>query len=180
MTDPRVERSTAAVREAALAELATVGYGRLSIDGIAKRAGVARTTIYRHWPDLPSLVLDALQSLHRQPPPDEATTPRDRVRQILVHLTEAMRDPFASALQAALVDAGERDPRLAELQYRLNDRRRGALTAAVAAAHPEVDAELAATALAGAVMYRRFAAGRPFEEGDVDDLVEAVLGPAPQ
>jgi AcrR family transcriptional regulator len=52
-----------ALREAALALLAEVGYDRLTMDAVAARAGAAKTTIYRRWRDKAELVVDALNSL---------------------------------------------------------------------------------------------------------------------
>ncbi len=48
------------VMEATLEELARQGYGSLSIEDVAVRAGVAKTTVYRRWPTKPELVLAAL------------------------------------------------------------------------------------------------------------------------
>ena len=59
-TDPRVVRSRRAVLDAALGELADRGYGAFAIDGVAARAGVARSTIYRLWPDRTALIADAI------------------------------------------------------------------------------------------------------------------------
>ena len=50
----------AAVLAATLAELADTGYAALSIENIARRAGVHKTTIYRRWADRESLVADVL------------------------------------------------------------------------------------------------------------------------
>jgi AcrR family transcriptional regulator len=50
-TDPRIERSRLVIRRAALDELGQVGYGAFAIESVAARAGVAKSTIYRHWPD---------------------------------------------------------------------------------------------------------------------------------
>ena len=50
----------AAVLEATMAELAESGYAALTIDNVARRAGVHKTTIYRRWPDRESLVADVL------------------------------------------------------------------------------------------------------------------------
>ena len=41
--------NTTAIRGAVLEELAAVGYGRLSIEAVARRAGVSKTAIYRRW-----------------------------------------------------------------------------------------------------------------------------------
>lgn len=49
-----------AIIEATLAGLAEVGYDRLSIEGIADRAHIAKTTIYRRWPSKAHLVVDVI------------------------------------------------------------------------------------------------------------------------
>jgi len=48
-----------AILQAAWDELLQVGYGRLTYDGVARRALTSRTVIYRRWPTLGSLVDDA-------------------------------------------------------------------------------------------------------------------------
>ena len=50
----------AAVLDATLAELAEAGYAALTIEGIARRAGVHKTTVYRRWKDRETLVADVL------------------------------------------------------------------------------------------------------------------------
>src|SRR5262249_24075462 len=49
------------VLEATLEELSDKGYGALSIEDVAARAGVAKTTIYRRWPAKADLALDAMR-----------------------------------------------------------------------------------------------------------------------
>lgn len=44
------------VLDAAMVELARSGYGGLRMEGVASRAGVNKTTIYRRWPDRPALI----------------------------------------------------------------------------------------------------------------------------
>lgn len=183
-TDPRVERSRAAVLAAALEELAERGYGAFTIDGVARRCGVARSTIYRHWGDRTTLVSEAMEVLNVQPGPrtpgDES--PRERVAALVGHLARAMRgSPVADCLPA-LIDGAERDPAVRRLHHGYNERRRSALTQAVADAldagvvHPDVVPELAAQALAGAVIYRRLMTPRPLSDAEVGALVDTVLG----
>ena len=54
-----------ALREAALALLADVGYDRLTLEAVAARARAGKTTIYRRWPGKAELVVDALVSAKR-------------------------------------------------------------------------------------------------------------------
>ena len=74
--DPRVRRSRDRVLTAALAELAERGYGGFTIDGVASRAGVARSTIYRLGHDRLSLVAAAMDLLNVQPTADPAARKR--------------------------------------------------------------------------------------------------------
>lgn len=51
----------AALRQAALATLAEVGYDRLTMDAVAARAHAGKSTIYRRWPGKAELIVDALE-----------------------------------------------------------------------------------------------------------------------
>src|SRR6202451_3503036 len=63
-----------ALRDAALALLAEIGYDRLTIDSVAARAHASKATIYRRWPGKAELVVDALTSLKGAPlVPDTGT-----------------------------------------------------------------------------------------------------------
>ena len=70
--DSRVQRTQHVVRTAALHQLAEHGFAGLTIDAVARRAGVARTTIYRHWASPVAIAIDALEALNRRPGPDLA------------------------------------------------------------------------------------------------------------
>lgn len=182
--DPRVERSRSAVRQATLAELGERGWSGLTIESVAARAGVARSTIYRHWPDRLALVTDALEVLNRQPIPTLSDRePRARVRTLLAHLAAALADPALSACVAALIQAGGQHPEVREFLHGYSARRGRALVEAVAAGVRAGDfpgttePELAAQALSGAIFYRRFMTGEPFQAERVDELVDLVLGP---
>src|SRR5215207_5169831 len=58
---PRDPRRDAAIRDAALALLADVGYERMTVDAIAAAAGVSKPTIYRRWAGKHELVADAIR-----------------------------------------------------------------------------------------------------------------------
>jgi TetR/AcrR family transcriptional regulator of autoinduction and epiphytic fitness len=173
--DARVERSIRVIREAAISVLARSGWGGFTIEAVAAEAGVARTTVYRHWPDKLSLLVDALEHHSTQPPADETAPGRARVVALLRHLAEAMADPKRSPIVPALIDAAERDVTLRRLQRKFTERRRKALTAALADSGVE-DPDLVAMALSGAVIYCRVMIGRPFDPARTEELVTSVIG----
>src|SRR5262249_31872929 len=69
----------AAVLAATLAELAARGSAALTVDDVARRAGVHKTTVYRRWNDRESLVADALTDLAAAdvPVPDTGSVETD-------------------------------------------------------------------------------------------------------
>src|SRR5439155_5233477 len=81
--DPRIERSRRVILEAALEELGVVGYGALTIEAVAARAGVGKSTIYRHWSGKLDLVEDAFRTLKAQALIPESGTLRERVTAFL-------------------------------------------------------------------------------------------------
>ncbi len=69
--DPRVARSRAKVLEAATALLVEHGARGVTVDAVTERCGVAKSTLYRHWPSRTALLVDVLRSnIPRLPDPD--------------------------------------------------------------------------------------------------------------
>ena len=66
-TRRRAAEVEAAVSDAVIAELAEVGFGRLTFDAVAERAGTGKSPLYRRWPDTTSLVIDVLDRLRVDP-----------------------------------------------------------------------------------------------------------------
>ena len=182
--DPRIERSRQVVLLAALGELGEAGYGAFTIESVAARAGVAKSTIYRHWPDKISLIGDAFEASHEHAVPSVAgLTARESLQRLLRHVAEVVVDSTFSSCIPALIEGAERDPRLREFRHRYSAVRRQSLTALIAqgAADGEfratADPELAAQALLGPIFYQRLMTSEPFDPNQVGDLIDIVLGP---
>jgi TetR/AcrR family transcriptional regulator, regulator of autoinduction and epiphytic fitness len=181
--DPRVERSRLVIRRAALEELGAAGYGAFTIESVAARARVAKSTIYRHWPDKLALIADALETFHEQMVPStETSPPRQRVEQLIRHVAEIVVHSTFSACIPALIDGAERDPRVREFHHRYSAERRQALTGVIAEGIAAgdfpacLDPELATLALLGPIFYRRLMTSEPFDPEQTGELVRTVLG----
>ena len=117
--DPRVERSRALILTAAVAELAEVGYGGVTIEAVAARAGVGKSTIYRHWNDKLELIADAFETFHERMVPDLGERPpRECIAILLGHVAEVVVDSTFSRCIPALIEGAERDPRLRAFHHR--------------------------------------------------------------
>jgi AcrR family transcriptional regulator len=173
------------VHQAALDELGEVGYGGFTIESVAARAGVAKSTIYRHWPDKLALIGDAFETAHEQMvPTPEAGTAVERVTCLTRHVAEVLVDSTFSRCIPALIEGAARDERLREFHYRYSALRRQALTAVIQDGvdtgefREDVDADLVAQTLLGALFYRRLMSDQPLDPAHADDVVKIVLGPA--
>lgn len=111
----RTARTRTAVLEATIDQLTETGYAGLSVDAVARRAGVHKATLYRRWGTVDGLLLDALTLFadRAAPMPDTGTLDgdlRDIARSALAMLT----DRAGQALVRAIVSAGH-DGQIAEV-----------------------------------------------------------------
>lgn len=104
---PRSVKSDRAILQATLELLAEVGFEALSIEGIAARAGVGKTTIYRRYSSKEELVADAIESMRAEiilPDTGNFQTDLDalidRVAQMV--LTPASRQAIAKIVSSAI------------------------------------------------------------------------------
>jgi AcrR family transcriptional regulator len=93
----------AAVLEAGLAELAAVGFHALSLEGIARRAGVNKTTLYRRWGTRDALMLEAIRerAATKVPIPDTGS-----LREDLLQLVRAAIANLSTVEVQAMVRVG--------------------------------------------------------------------------
>jgi AcrR family transcriptional regulator len=183
--DPRAARSRVAVLRAAVEELGAVGFGAFSMESVAARAGVAKSTVYRHWPNSLAVITDALETFHQALVPPPTGSPRAHVELLIEHVAEILVDSQFAACIPALIEGAHRDEAVAEFHLRYGAERRAELAAAVRAAitagevAASVDVDLAVILLLGALFYRRLMTEQPFDPAHARDLVDAVLGPLP-
>jgi len=81
---PRSEKSHKAVMDATRKMLMQMPVSKISIEAIAKKAGVGKTTIYRWWPNKSAVVMDAVlnQSIYT----NILSTPRNAVEAVTAQL----------------------------------------------------------------------------------------------
>lgn len=179
--DPRIERSRRVILEAALEELGQVGYGALTIESVAARAGVGKSTIYRHWSGKLALVEDAFRTLKAQALMPESGTVRERVIAFLEQVANLVVESTYSACMPALIEAAERDPQVRAFHCDFSAERLAALVdllrEAVEAGELPADAhpELLADALIGPIVMRRLMFYEPFDPKLVPALVDQIL-----
>ncbi|MEW9548891.1 TetR/AcrR family transcriptional regulator [Nonomuraea sp. NPDC050783] len=180
---PRSEKAEKAIIEATLDLIAEgMGVSELSIEAIASRAGVGKTTIYRRWSSKEDLVVDALATLKAPLPPLAGTSVRDD----LITLLDAMRIEAGQrrgrcVMNVAMSEA-DRHPRLMErfVKRALEPRRRAlqeVIERGIASGElrADLDVSMGMAILSGAMMWHT-KWGPP---GDLpEDLAERVVDAA--
>ncbi|WP_043733850.1 TetR/AcrR family transcriptional regulator [Streptomyces zinciresistens] len=156
------EDVTEAIRAAVFEELAAVGYARMSIEGIARRAGVGKTAVYRRWRSKLHLVLDVVSAVAvgGLPVPDTGSLEQD-LRLLYEVTARALRHPLASQILPDLQAEAARSPEIAEaVQQALRDGQAGVASGIVAAAErrgeirPGADRDLALDLISGPLYWR--------------------------
>ncbi|MGY0486207.1 TetR/AcrR family transcriptional regulator [Streptomyces sp. WG-D5] len=156
------EDVTEAIRSAVFEELASVGYARMSIEGIARRAGVGKTAVYRRWKSKLHLVLDLVSAIAVQglPAPDTGSLEGD-LRLLYEVTSRALRHPVAGQIIPDLQAEAARNPDIAEaLQKALREGQHGVASGIVRAAVERgelkagLDEELALDLVSGPLYWR--------------------------
>jgi TetR/AcrR family transcriptional regulator, regulator of autoinduction and epiphytic fitness len=179
--DPRVERSRRVILGAVLDELGQVGYGALTIEAVAARAGVGKSTIYRHWPGKLELVEDAFRTLKAPVAVPDQGSLRDRVVTVLEQVACLVAESTYSTCMPALIDAAERDPKVRDFHSRFSAERRAALVGLLRDAvqtgelPATTDPELLADALVGPILLRRLMLAQPVGPEIAAALVDQLL-----
>ena len=167
--------------EATAELLGEVGHGGTTIEAVAERSGVAKTTIYRHWPRRAELLVDALYSRVEHAELVLSGDVRTDLLAIAGGLAGKLRNPTWSRMMATLIDAAESDPEIAELSSAFTQQRRELVRSVLDQAvgrgelRADADTDLAAQLIGGTLFYKRLILRRPAADDELEALVDHVL-----
>jgi AcrR family transcriptional regulator len=175
--DERVRRSRAAVLGVTAQLLTERGFGGATVDEVSRRSGVAKTTIYRHWPTRTDLLRDACSTLSTPlDTPDTGSFEAD-VTALMTNLAYVLRSAKWTSVLPSIIDAAERDPDIAEMYSKLQQGysapfetiiqralRRGELST-------NTDAAMLIAALTGPLFYRRWFSREPLTDDFANQIV---------
>lgn len=157
---PRSIHADQAILQATLDLLAEVGYQSMSIEAIASRAGVGKTTIYRRYTSKEELVADAIENLR-----NDLTLPNTGSfwgdMDILInHAAQKIDSPLGRQTLALIVSTASSNPQFAEVYWtKYTKVRREALSKVLKRAksrgeiHKDADIELVIDLLSGSLYY---------------------------
>jgi AcrR family transcriptional regulator len=183
---PRLASTDDRILGATLELLQSGGAGQVTIDAVAARSGAAKSTIYRRWPSLENLIVDALRLAlrGRRDQVDEirefdsrqGSPVRGAARQVLSLVREPLfQSSFPTMARILLGDRSIADRFRASVFAPLRTIRRDELLDMMAngAVRPDVDPDLVLDMINGAVLYRALMA-EPLDEDVVDRIADIV------
>jgi AcrR family transcriptional regulator len=179
--DERVRRSRTKVLEATTELLFERGYAGATVDEISRRSGVAKTTIYRHWPKRTDLLRNACSALGTPlDTPDDGDFAADMIA-LMTNLASLLRSAKWTSVLPSIIDAAERDPEIAAMYSKLQQgysapfatliqraKRKGEL-------RRDADEAMLIAALTGPLFYRRWFSREPLTDDFARQIVRRAL-----
>lgn len=181
MARPRSEAARRRLLDATLEIVATEGVAAVTADAVARRSGVAKTTLYRHFGSTDGLVFAAVaDSVIAQAPPDTGTIRGDleaiHRRYLEIASSQQNRELFAWMVAKSIESAENR-----ELFRRVRVQPRGPTTVALqrAIARGEVDADidvdLAMHIIQGPLISQRIVDNSEVSDGDLERILDMTV-----
>jgi AcrR family transcriptional regulator len=179
---PRSEDSHEAILDAVLEMLEQEGYGALTIESVARQAGVGKQTIYRWWKSKAELVLEAYanHAASKLPMPDKGALRAD-LEWFFCAAFKRLTDISGPTMRGLMADAVY-DPEFLEiLREVLIAKRRAVLMAVLERGQargelrPDADLDVMADLLFGALWYRLLVQHAKLDGRFAKQLVGSVL-----
>jgi AcrR family transcriptional regulator len=179
---PRSEDSHGAILDAVLALLEGEGYRALTIESVARQAGVGKQTIYRWWKSKAELVLEAYanHSASKLPMPDKGSLRAD-LEWFFCSAFKRLTDISGPTMRGLMADAVY-DPEFLEiLREVLIAKRRAALHQVLERGRgrgelkPDADLDVVIDLLFGALWYRLLLQHAKLDSRFARQLVGSVL-----
>jgi AcrR family transcriptional regulator len=179
----RSEAAREAILRAADDLLAEKGFAGVTVEGIAKAAGVAKQTVYRWWSSKTDVLMDAFleDAAADLEPPDTGSLETD----LRAHLRETSRFltvDDAGTVYRALVGQAQHDSELAQTfrarylhDQQVRDQKPFVRAIARGELSPETDVASLAEWVVGPIHYRVIVTGEPVDDTFIDAIVDDVL-----
>jgi AcrR family transcriptional regulator len=170
------------VLDAARAQFVEQGYAAATIEAIAARSGVAKTTIYRSWPSRAAILVDVLVEMASAiVPPPRGGDPMRAMSTELRGIVGAINGPLGRLLSSLLGDAQVEPQVRTALIERLFRPRSDASASNIGRAQAggtlraDVPPHVAVDLLVGPLFYRMFVQHQPVTDTFVKQVLQYVV-----
>lgn len=177
------ERVTRAIERAVFREWAATGYAALSMEAVARRAGVGKAAIYRRWSSKLAMVSDVMTRVDlRLAGRVSGGSLKEELAQLLWQFRRLLRNPFVARILPDLHAEMPRNPELAaairsNVQINRRGRAEQMLRRAMARGElaTDLDTDLALDMLGALIYWRMIVTHQVADDAYLDRLTELVL-----
>ncbi len=161
--------------------IAEHGIDGFTVDEVARRSGVAKTTIYRHFDSGAALAVHALDSMIEDFPSFDTGSLRGDLQAFLQGIMAHINDPAMRQTMSGLFAVSAREPEFARVHRAMLDERKAPLRTAFQRAmargelSPETDIDLAIAMIEGPLVYRRVLLDEVITPADATTLIDLIL-----
>ncbi|MEU9022709.1 TetR/AcrR family transcriptional regulator [Actinomadura sp. NPDC048394] len=179
--DPRTVRTRQAALAAVRELLVESGLSGVTHVTVAARSGVGRSTLYRYWPDVPSMVSDVIAELRVAITPAPSGDLATDLVTLLNGTREMLHHPASERAMRALIERAGIDPAYTDLQSQLHAAGAAVIEQFLQAGikrgdvPDDLDVELAVAQLAGPLFYQRLLADGEVSAEMVTKVVDAWI-----
>ena len=179
--DERVRRSRAKVLGVTAELLFERGLGGASVDEISRRSGVAKTTIYRHWPTRADLLRDACSTISTPQDVPETGSFETDVTALMTNLAHLLRSAKWTSVLPSVIDAAERSPDIADMYSTLQQSYSAPFKTVIQRAMQNgelpkgTDIAMLVAALTGPLFYRRWFSREPLTDAFAKQIIRRVI-----
>ena len=181
MARPRSEEARRKALTAAADLIVERGVGNLTIEEVAARSGVAKTTIYRHWPERASLIVDTARATFAHVVTPDTGSLRGDLETYFDSMIRADLSGKAGKLIPCLIDAAARDPEIDMLMDRYSLERQQPVMTIVGRAQErgelpaDLDRDVIIGTVVGPIAFRKTLQRRPVDAAYVAKCLDVVL-----
>lgn len=177
MARPRSQEAHRAALDTTVALLLEAGVEGVTLEEVAARSGVAKSTLYRHFASREGLIAKAARGCVIEHPTPDTGSLADDLRYLFGRFSHTPEEKRLSELLPLLIDAAKRDPEIEAIVNDVFAERKRPLRTVLQLAQlrgeisRDLDLDTALAIVVGPFTYRRMVEQREV----TDDFIDAVL-----
>ena len=181
MARPRSEEARRKALAAATDLIVERGVGNLTIEEVAARSGVAKTTIYRHWPERASLIIDTVRASFEHVGTPDTGSLRGDLEAFFFGMVRADLSGTVGHLMPCMIDAASRDPEIEMLLDRISIERQQPVLTIVERAQQrgelpaELDTRVVVGTIVGPIVFRKLIWRQPLDTAYVSGSLDVAI-----
>jgi AcrR family transcriptional regulator len=180
MPRQRSEEARQKALDAAQAVLGESGVDGFTVEEVAKRSGVAKTTIYRHFPSGNQLMISALDCMVQSFPTPNTGSLCGDLTAFMSHVLPIVSDPAISQAMLGVIAAAATDPEIAEIHRAMMAERAGPIVTIIDLAKgrgelpQDLDTDLVLDFIEGPFFMRKMIRRQALDEATIVQMVALI------